>query len=78
VKLGVQDWDFWSVWDAIACPALVLRGAQSDILSVETAETMTRRGPKAELASFAGIGHAPALMSRDQIETVRQWLARPH
>jgi pimeloyl-ACP methyl ester carboxylesterase len=76
VKLGIQDWDFWSVWDAIACPALVLRGAQSDILGAETAEGMSKRGPKADLASFDGIGHAPALMSRDQIETITQWLAR--
>ena len=42
----------------------------------ETAEGMSKRGPKADLASFDGIGHAPALMSRDQIETITQWLAR--
>jgi pimeloyl-ACP methyl ester carboxylesterase len=76
VKLGVQDWDFWSVFDAIACPALVLRGRQSDILSAETADAMSKRGPKAGLVTFDGIGHAPALMSRDQIESVVQWLAR--
>ena len=76
VKGGVQDWDFWPVWDVIACPALVLRGAQSDLLSAETADAMSKRGPKADLVTFDGIGHAPALMSKDQIETVVQWLAR--
>jgi pimeloyl-ACP methyl ester carboxylesterase len=81
VKLGVQDWDFWSVWDNITCPVLVLRGAQSDLLSPEVADAMSQggpqgRGPKAELATFDGIGHAPALMSRDQVEIVAQWLAR--
>ncbi|GAB2179217.1 alpha/beta fold hydrolase [Dongia sp. agr-C8] len=76
VKLAVQDWDFWPVWDTVACSALVLRGAQSDLLSAETAAAMSARGPKAALASFDGIGHAPALMSSDQIETVTQWLAR--
>jgi len=76
VRAAVRDWDFWASWDAIACPALVLRGTQSDLLSAEVADAMSRRGPKADLASFDGIGHAPALMSSDQIETVVQWLAR--
>jgi pimeloyl-ACP methyl ester carboxylesterase len=76
VRAAVRDWDFWASWDAIACPALVLRGTQSDLLSPEVAEAMSKRGPKADLASFDGIGHAPALMSKDQIETVVQWLSQ--
>jgi pimeloyl-ACP methyl ester carboxylesterase len=76
VKLAVRDWDFWPAWDAITCPALVLRGVQSDLLSAEVAAAMSSRGPKAALVSFEGIGHAPALMSREQIGVVTQWLAR--
>jgi len=76
VRAAVRDWDFWASWDAITCPALVLRGKQSDLLSAETADLMSQRGPKAALASFDGIGHAPALMSSDQIETIATWLAR--
>jgi pimeloyl-ACP methyl ester carboxylesterase len=55
---------------------LVLRGTQSDLLSAEVADAMSKRGPKADLASFDGIGHAPALMSKDQVETVVQWLSQ--
>lgn len=76
VRAAVRDWDFWASWDGIACPALVLHGAQSDLLSAEVADAMSKRGPKAELVSFEGIGHAPALMSTDQTEVVAQWLAR--
>jgi pimeloyl-ACP methyl ester carboxylesterase len=76
LRQAVRDWDFWEVWDKIACPVLVLRGALSDLLSAGVAAEMTRRGPKAELATFEGIGHAPALMAEDQIETLRRWLAR--
>ena len=76
VRKGVQDWDLWEVWDKIRCPTLVLRGALSDLLSADAAAEMTRRGPKAELATFQGIGHAPALMADDQLETVVRWLAR--
>jgi pimeloyl-ACP methyl ester carboxylesterase len=81
VRAAVRDWDFWPSWDAITCPTLLLRGAQSDLLGAEVAEAMSQggpkgRGPKATLVSFEGIGHAPALMSTDQIEIVAQWLAR--
>jgi pimeloyl-ACP methyl ester carboxylesterase len=76
VRAAVRDWDFWASWDGITCPTLVLRGAQSDLLSAAVAGAMSKRGPKADLASFDGIGHAPALMSSDQTETVAQWLAR--
>jgi pimeloyl-ACP methyl ester carboxylesterase len=70
----VGDVDLWASWDAIACPILVLRGAQSDILLKDIAEAMTRRGPRARLVEFAGIGHAPALMAEDQIAAIRDFL----
>ena len=60
----------WFMYDAIRVPTLLLRGAQSDLLLSETASEMTRRGPKAQLKEFDGVGHAPALMAADQIEAV--------
>jgi pimeloyl-ACP methyl ester carboxylesterase len=72
----IDDLDMWAVWDRIECPVLVLRGANSDLLTAEVAEEMTRRGPKAELAEFENCGHAPALMDPAQIATVRDWLLR--
>jgi pimeloyl-ACP methyl ester carboxylesterase len=72
-----QDVALWPVWDAIRCPSLVLRGKESDLLLRSTAEEMTRRGPKAQLVEFDGIGHAPALMAEDQIAAVRQFLEQP-
>ena len=65
-----------SVLHRAPCPVLVLRGAESDILSAETAQEMTQRGPKAELITFAGVGHAPALMARDQVDIVTEWLSK--
>ncbi len=69
-----EDLDLWEHWDRITCPVLVLRGAESDLLLPDTAQEMTRRGPRAELVEFAGVGHAPALMAEDQIAVVRRWL----
>jgi pimeloyl-ACP methyl ester carboxylesterase len=68
------DVDLWAQWEAISCPTLVLRGAQSDLLRPTDAAAMTRRGPKARLVEFPGIGHAPALMAADQIAVIRDFL----
>jgi pimeloyl-ACP methyl ester carboxylesterase len=70
----IKDVDMWPMWDTIRSPTLVLRGADSDLLTHETAEEMTRRGPKAKLIELSGIGHAPALVSEDQIDAIRDFL----
>jgi pimeloyl-ACP methyl ester carboxylesterase len=67
----------WAAYDAIRCPTLLLRGAQSDILSPATAMAMTERGPKARLHEFAGVGHAPTLVAPAQIAVVREFLLGP-
>jgi pimeloyl-ACP methyl ester carboxylesterase len=66
--------DLWPIWDAIRCPTLLLRGAHSDLLSAATAQAMTERGPKARLVEFPGIGHAPTLLSSDQVAPVVAFL----
>ncbi|MDB5863267.1 MAG: Alpha/beta hydrolase [Betaproteobacteria bacterium] len=73
----LKDVDLSAYWDAIRCPALILRGAESDILLRETAEAMTHRGPKAELVEFAGVGHAPMLLDDAQASVVRAFLLEP-
>jgi pimeloyl-ACP methyl ester carboxylesterase len=69
-----QDIDLWNYWDAITCPTLVLRGAESDLLLRETAMQMQQRGPRPQLVEFAGVGHAPMLMAEDQIKVVKDFL----
>jgi len=66
--------DLWPLWDAIACPTLVLRGAQSDLLASATAREMSARGPRARVIEFAGVGHAPMLLARDQVDPVVDFL----
>jgi pimeloyl-ACP methyl ester carboxylesterase len=67
----------WRAWEAIRCPTLVLRGAESDVLSPATAAQMTQRGPCARLHEFAGVGHAPMLIQPEQIAVVREFLLEP-
>ncbi|HEX8955185.1 MAG TPA: alpha/beta hydrolase [Burkholderiaceae bacterium] len=62
-----------ATYDAIRCETLVVRGAQSDLLSREVAQAMTQRGPKAKLVEVPGVGHAPTFLHEDQIAIAREF-----
>lgn len=64
----------WAAYDSISCPTLLLRGAESDLLSRETAQAMTQRGPKASIVEIPGVGHAPTLVDASQIAAVKNFL----
>lgn len=64
----------WQLYDAVTAQTLLLRGADSDLLSPATAQTMTQRGPRARLVEFAGVGHAPTLVATDQVAAVQAFL----
>jgi pimeloyl-ACP methyl ester carboxylesterase len=77
-------WDvaLWQLWDEIACPVLVMRGEDSDLLSARTLHEMLDRGPAAAAGKVRAIewpdcGHAPALMADEQIAAVRDFLLEP-
>jgi pimeloyl-ACP methyl ester carboxylesterase len=67
----------WRAYDALRCETLLLRGAESDLLSRDTALAMTERGPRASLHQFDGVGHAPTLVQPEQIAVVREFLDAP-
>jgi len=67
----------WAAWDSLKLPVLLLRGADSDLLSAATAQAMTQRGPRAHLVEFAGVGHAPTLVQAGQVAAVRDFLLSP-
>ncbi len=67
----------WQAWDRLALPVLLLRGAQSDLLSPATAQAMTQRGPRVCLVELPGVGHAPTLVQPDQVAVVRDFLLAP-
>ena len=64
----------WAAYDQLRCPTLLIRGAESDLLSAETARAMTQRGPHARLVELPGVGHAATLIHEDQISIVREFL----
>jgi pimeloyl-ACP methyl ester carboxylesterase len=67
----------WQLYDAITARTLLLRGADSDLLSLQTAQAMTQRGPRARLVELPGVGHAPTLVADDQVRLVCDFLLEP-
>jgi pimeloyl-ACP methyl ester carboxylesterase len=69
--------DLWPVWNAVRCPTLVLRASESAVLSAGTAERMRASGAHVRVVEVPGVGHAPWLMSPEQIGLVRDFLFAP-
>lgn len=69
-----RDIDLWSLYQAITCPTLAIRGGESDLLTRETWQRMGDCGPRAKLAEIPGVGHAPMFQSDEQIAVVRDFL----
>lgn len=67
----------WHLYDHIKAQTLLVRGAQSDLLSRETAQAMALRGPRAHTIEFDGVGHAPTLVAADQVAAVTEFLLAP-
>ena len=66
--------DLWKYWTRIEGRILILRGVESDMLPADLALEMVRRNPRAELHDFEGCGHAPPLMTLEQIRPVADFL----
>lgn len=76
-SLAVSDVAVWPTYDLVRCPTLVIRGAESDLLSSDTVMEMTQRGPRAQAITISGVGHAPMLMDDEQIGVVKRFLLVP-
>jgi pimeloyl-ACP methyl ester carboxylesterase len=72
--LSGQDLTLWPLYDAVRCPTLVIRGAESDLLSRETVAEMAGRGPRARSVEVPGVGHAPTLTDPTQVALVSEFL----
>jgi pimeloyl-ACP methyl ester carboxylesterase len=68
--------DLWPLWSAIArVPALVLRGASSDILSEATVARMRRAKPDLRAVTVANRGHPPLLDEPECRAAIGEFLA---
>ena len=66
----------WNEFDASSrVPILVIRGANSDILSAATVTAMQARHPEMETIEVADQGHVPSLDSPDLIRRIGEFIA---
>lgn len=67
--------DAWPLFEACSgLPLALIRGANSDVLSKETAFEMMRRRPDIHFSEVPDRGHIPFLDEVESIECIQRWL----
>jgi pimeloyl-ACP methyl ester carboxylesterase len=64
----------WQTFRSIQSDILLLRGAQSDLLSADSVYAMQAAKPKMAYQEFSNVGHAPTLIHPHQIQPVLDFL----
>lgn len=69
--------DLWPLFDACAgLPLALIRGAGSDLLSLETVAEMRRRRPDMIFADVPDRAHIPFLDEPESLAVIHQWLGQ--
>jgi pimeloyl-ACP methyl ester carboxylesterase len=66
--------DLWPHYTRVLAPILIVRGAESDILSAETAARMLKVQRSARLVEVPGVGHAPSLAEPQALGAISEFL----
>jgi esterase len=68
--------ELWAAWRAVSCPVLLVRGDDSEVLAVETAQRMLAENAHASLAGVPDCGHVITLDNpQGLLDAVNPWLA---
>jgi pimeloyl-ACP methyl ester carboxylesterase len=69
--------DLWPLFDAFSdLPLALIRGANSDLLTVETANEMARRRPDMIRVDVPDRGHVPFLDEPEALNALQTWLEK--
>jgi pimeloyl-ACP methyl ester carboxylesterase len=68
-----QRFDLWVPYARIACPILIVRGADSDILAGATASRMCTVHKRAKTVEVPGVGHAPSLTEIEALGAIKEF-----
>ena len=68
-----QRLDLWVPYARIACPILIVRGADSDILDRATASRMCKVLKRATTVEVPGVGHAPSLIEAEARGAIKEF-----
>ncbi|THB68961.1 MAG: alpha/beta hydrolase [Gammaproteobacteria bacterium] len=71
----LKDLDMWQEWSQIKCPVLIIRGADSPVLTPNVIERMQNEASnETKLIEIEKTGHAPHLLNEDQTKNIKEWL----
>ena len=68
-----QRFDLWVPFARIACPILIVRGAESDILASATASHMCKVHNRATSIEVPNTAHAPSLTEPESLAAIREF-----
>jgi pimeloyl-ACP methyl ester carboxylesterase len=65
--------DLWLPYNRVMAPILILRGAESDILSRDTAARMVKVQRGVRLVEVPGVAHAPSLVEPEALDAIKDF-----
>jgi cobalt-zinc-cadmium efflux system protein len=65
----------WHAFKQIHIPMLIVRGAESDLLSSATVAEMCKVNPYARSIEIPNVGHAPAFVKKEQIALAKEFFS---
>jgi esterase len=68
-----QRFDMWVPYARIACPILIVRGGESDILAAATANRMCAVHKRTKVVEVPGVGHAPSLTEAESLGAIKEF-----
>ncbi len=71
---SARPFDLWTPYARFKAPVLVVRGAESDILSRRTCEKMKHSHPQTTVVEVPGVGHAPSLLEPESLAALKEFL----
>jgi pimeloyl-ACP methyl ester carboxylesterase len=73
-KTPIRQLDLWPQFEGLTVPILIVRGGDSEVLPLATAQRMCSVARNARLVEVPGVGHLPALVEPEVLSTLREFL----
>jgi esterase len=73
-QMPIRQLDLWPQFEALSIPVLIVRGSDSEVLPLATAQQMCQRARNARMIEVPDVGHLPSLIEPDVLAALREFL----
>ena len=70
----IRQLDLWPQFEGLSIPVLIVRGGDSEVLPLATAQRMCKVARNARLVEVPGVGHLPSLIEPEVLAALREFL----